>query len=249
MTSPPVLAFVNSTCQTTLNADGCTVQVGCLLLQHQEDGRSKPIGYWSRSQTDAERQYDTTQPECLPIVLDVLVFRPYLERATFTIRTNHNSPMRIPNLMENRGVLPRWGLRLADFEFDIVHEAVINNQAAATHSRLRTSGEDNTTCKDGLPLLAIDTMHNLSDAVICVIDTTEGDFLPVKNDNTKVSLNTQTIENEFLINQRKKRTAKLQLYKYVAKYSSPSSTTAEFLFASPMITKQRKLSSRNQWEE
>lgn len=42
-----------------------------VLLQKQLENRTKPIGYWPRSLTDAEKQYDTTERECLAIILAV----------------------------------------------------------------------------------------------------------------------------------------------------------------------------------
>lgn len=77
--SPPIMAWPNSTGHISLDADVCTVQVGCVFLQQQQNGITKPIGYWSSSLTDAERKYKTTQQECLGIVLAVLLLRPYLQ--------------------------------------------------------------------------------------------------------------------------------------------------------------------------
>lgn len=61
------------------------------LLQKHEDGTTKPIGCRSRSQTDAERQYNTIQREFPATAWAVLLLHPYLEGIKFTVGTDHNS--------------------------------------------------------------------------------------------------------------------------------------------------------------
>lgn len=56
----------------------CDVRVGCMLLEKQQGDSVKPIGYWSRS-NDVERGCDTTNRECLAIVLFVFIVCPYCE--------------------------------------------------------------------------------------------------------------------------------------------------------------------------
>jgi RNase H-like domain found in reverse transcriptase len=45
----------------TLDTDASDHQLGCCLLQEQPDGTQKPIGYWSRGLTSAEKNYSTTE--------------------------------------------------------------------------------------------------------------------------------------------------------------------------------------------
>lgn len=74
--SPPVLALPGSAGHLILDTEACNVQVGCVLQQEQPDKVIQTIGYWSRSLTDAKRQYDTTQRECLAIVCAAHLLRP-----------------------------------------------------------------------------------------------------------------------------------------------------------------------------
>ena len=68
MVSPPVLALPRLGRRYVLDTDASDHQVGCVLLQEQEDEPRKPIGFWSRSLTKHERNYSTTEKECLAIV-------------------------------------------------------------------------------------------------------------------------------------------------------------------------------------
>ncbi|CDF33720.1 unnamed protein product [Chondrus crispus] len=75
-----------------LDTDACAYQVGCTLLQEQPSGERVPIGYWSRALTDAEKNYTTTEKECLVVVWSILTLRPYLYRNTFDLGTDHEAP-------------------------------------------------------------------------------------------------------------------------------------------------------------
>ena len=77
-----------------------------------EDGTIHPIGYFSRSLNKAEKNYDTTQRECLGIVWAVLLLRPYLEGTRFLLRTDHDSLKWIMGMSEATGKLARWRLHL-----------------------------------------------------------------------------------------------------------------------------------------
>ena len=87
----PILALPREGFSYTLDTDASSYQVGCCLLQEQSDGTLHPIGYWSRTLTAAEKNYSSTEKECLAIVWAVLHLRPYLEGSRFTIRTDHDA--------------------------------------------------------------------------------------------------------------------------------------------------------------
>jgi RNase H-like domain found in reverse transcriptase len=75
---PPILALPRIEGAYTVDTDASDRQLGCRLLQEQPDGTQKPIGYWSRGLTSAEKNYSTTEKECLSIVWEILHLRPYL---------------------------------------------------------------------------------------------------------------------------------------------------------------------------
>ena len=104
---PPILALPRADGRFTQDSDASNYQIGCTLLQDQPDGSKHPIGYWSRGQTSAEKNYSTTEQECLAIVWAVLQLRPYLEGKRFVIRTNDHAIRWVLSLADAQGRLAR----------------------------------------------------------------------------------------------------------------------------------------------
>ena len=66
--SPPILTLPRYVLKCTLDTDACGNQAGCALLQEQTEGGIRPIRYWIRALTYAERNYTTTEKECSAVV-------------------------------------------------------------------------------------------------------------------------------------------------------------------------------------
>lgn len=125
-----------------LNKAACDFRVEfVVLLRDQPSKMTKPVRYWSRSLTGAERVHGTTQREFLAIFLTALPLRSYLEGALPTGCIDRYSLRQILNWSDVSGRFPRWRLRLADFDFDVTHRAGGMHQAADALSRLRTDGK------------------------------------------------------------------------------------------------------------
>ena len=146
----------------TLDTDACARQLGCVLLQTQPDGTDRPLGYWSRSLSSAERNYDTTERECLAVVWSVLLLRPYLVGTRFTVRTDHSPLKWLLNLKDSTGRLARWRLRLSPFDYDVVHKAGLKHQAPDALSRLTTTGMDDSPIDDEIPDWAPESIDALA---------------------------------------------------------------------------------------
>jgi len=68
LTEAPILALPRRKGTSTLDTDARAGQVGAVLLQEQPDQSTRPVGYWSSSLDAAERDYGTTERECLAVV-------------------------------------------------------------------------------------------------------------------------------------------------------------------------------------
>jgi RNase H-like domain found in reverse transcriptase len=133
---PPVLALPRKEGRYILDTDASDLQIGSCLCQEHPDGLRHPIGYWSRSLNAAERNYSTTEKECLAIVWAILTLRPYLEGQRFLVRTDHHSLRWVLNLADAQGRLARWRLRLLEFDLEVEYAPGKEHHAADTMSRL-----------------------------------------------------------------------------------------------------------------
>jgi hypothetical protein len=133
---PPVLALPRADGRYVLDTDASQEQIGCCLLQEHPDCLRHPVGYWSRALTSAERNYSTTEQECLAIVSAILQLRPYLEGQKFIIRMDHHSLRWVLNLSDAQGRLARWRLRLLEFDFEVQYSPGREHHGADMMSRL-----------------------------------------------------------------------------------------------------------------
>ena len=127
LTSPPILALPKQKGYYKLDTDACEHQVGCTLLHDQGESGYVPMGYWIRALKKQERDYTTTENECLAIVWAILLLWPYLEGQRCTVRTDHDSLRWVLNLADAKGRLARRRLRLSEYDFVVEHRAVIKH--------------------------------------------------------------------------------------------------------------------------
>ena len=124
-------------------------------MQEQPTGVCLPIGYWSRALTDAEKNYTTTEKECIAVVWSILTLRPYLYVNTFDLRTDHEALRWVLNLADSSGRLARWRRRLAEYDYDVKYRPCIKHQLADGVSRLRVEAASSEPVDDEVPCFAV----------------------------------------------------------------------------------------------
>ena len=107
LATPPRLALLRRSGHITVETDSCDYQLGAFLLQAQADGTNNLIGFFSRSLTAAERNYGTTECECLAVVWVCLLLRPFIELQRFTIVIDHEALKWLLTYEESTGGLTR----------------------------------------------------------------------------------------------------------------------------------------------
>ena len=103
-----------------IHCDASTVGLGAILTQKIE-GVDHVIAYASRTLTDPERNYYTTELECLAVIWSMEKFRQYVEGQEVTVITDHAALTWLNNLKNPTGRLARWALRLLAHNIKIVH--------------------------------------------------------------------------------------------------------------------------------
>ena len=153
--SPPILRLPQEGQEFSVDTDACDKQIGCALMQVQEDGKRYPIGFWSRSLTAPERNYSASERECLAVVWAVQLLRPYLEHKHFVLFTDHQALRWIFDLSDLHGRLGRWRLRLLQYDFTVKYRKGADNVIADCISRLPTFGYSPINIEEDIPCMLI----------------------------------------------------------------------------------------------
>ena len=167
MIAPPTLWFPRYGRPYMVDTDSSTYQLGCTLLpQLEELNYWRPVGYWSYSLKDRERNYSTTDHECFAVVWDVRILRPYVEGTKFTVRMGHDALRWLMSLTESSGRFTRWRLRPAEFDFTIQYRPERVHQVPRSLSHLVSP----RVAEDPRPTVEVDDDISTFDAGTTVRD-------------------------------------------------------------------------------
>ena len=89
-----------------LFTDACTTGVGAVLKQEHQD-TLKPIGYFSKKLSPAEKNYSISELETLAVVKAVQHFAAYLHGSRFTVFTDHKALVHLPTMRNGNPRLVR----------------------------------------------------------------------------------------------------------------------------------------------
>jgi len=119
----PVLAHANLQDQFKLEVDASRYTVGAALLQHKEDGKKHPIGYYSATLNEAQQNYDIYDLELLAIVMALKNWRPLLAGSLhkIIIYSDHLNLQYWKTLQRISRRVTREVLELSKYDFEIRH--------------------------------------------------------------------------------------------------------------------------------
>jgi hypothetical protein len=137
LSTTPVLVSPNFDELFLVQTDASDVGIGAVLAQLR-DGEDHPVAYASRTLNKAERNYSTTDKECLAIIFAVRQFRQYLLGTKFHLYTDHAALQFIHQMNKSKDMHKRharYQLELQEFTFDAFHRAGRRNANADALSR------------------------------------------------------------------------------------------------------------------
>ncbi len=115
----PILAKAKLSKPFILETDASQRHVAAVLLQYDEQGLPRTVGYYSKKLKPAEARYATTDREALAVVLACRHFNHYLWGSSFTIRTDHQP---LTSLFKQRTKSPRmcrWILEMRGYHYKV----------------------------------------------------------------------------------------------------------------------------------
>jgi hypothetical protein len=141
--SPLILGHSNYGLPMEIHCDASGHGIGAVLVQKQ-DGEERVLSYANRLLSLAERNYPTTEKECLALVQK---FENYVWGMKIKVVTDHHS---LCWLMKKRDLarrLARWSLQLQDLDIEIVHRSgrLHSDADALSRSPVDPPEEETTT--------------------------------------------------------------------------------------------------------
>ncbi|CAG8739219.1 14087_t:CDS:2, partial [Dentiscutata erythropus] len=135
LTSAPVLRYPDFKKPFYLHTDASGTGLGAVLAQKDPDKREYAVAFASRSLNQAERNYSTTEQECLAVIWAVEHFKHYFGTTHFYVVTDH-AALKWLHTTELKGRRARWILRLEPYNFTILYRAGKSHNNADSLSQL-----------------------------------------------------------------------------------------------------------------
>ncbi|GJY03635.1 reverse transcriptase domain-containing protein [Tanacetum coccineum] len=112
------------------------------VLGQRIEKHFRPIHYASKTMTEAETNYTTTEKEMLAVVYAFEKFRSYLIMNKSVVYTDHSALKYLFNKKDAKARLLRWVLLLQEFDFKVIDTKGAENYAADHLSRLENPYEN-----------------------------------------------------------------------------------------------------------
>nr|GEZ67923.1 reverse transcriptase domain-containing protein [Tanacetum cinerariifolium] len=126
----------------------------------------QPIYYASKTMTEAQIHYTTTEKEMLAVVYAFEKFQPYLVLSKSIVYTDYSALKYLLNKQDAKPRLLRWVLLLQEFDITILDKKGSENLAADHLSRLENPHKDVLENKDINENFPLETLGSLSNQII-----------------------------------------------------------------------------------
>nr|GEZ28689.1 reverse transcriptase domain-containing protein [Tanacetum cinerariifolium] len=141
LTEAPILIALNWDLPFELMCDASDFAIGAVLGQRHEK-HFRPIHYASKTLTDAESNYTTTEKEMLAVVYVFKKFWSYLIMNKCIVHTDHSALKYLFAKKDAKARLLRWVLLLQEFDFTVIDTKGAENLAADHLSKLENPYEN-----------------------------------------------------------------------------------------------------------
>ncbi|GJW90013.1 reverse transcriptase domain-containing protein [Tanacetum coccineum] len=143
LTQAPILVAPDWDLPFEIMCDASDFAVGAVLGQRKTK-HFQPIHYASKTMTEAQAHYTTTEKELLAVVYAFEKFRPYLVLSKSIVYTDHSALKYLLAKQDAKPRLLRWILLLQEFDVVIRDKKGAENLAADHLSRLENPVKENS---------------------------------------------------------------------------------------------------------
>ncbi|GJR25240.1 reverse transcriptase domain-containing protein [Tanacetum coccineum] len=147
LTEAPILVVPDWNLPFELMCDASDFAIGAVLGQRKMK-HFQPIHYASKTMTEAQIHYTTTEKEMLVVVYAFEIFWPYLVLSKSIVYTDHSALKYLMNKQDAKPRLLRWVLLLQEFDITIRDKKGSENLAADHLSRLENPQKNVLENKD-----------------------------------------------------------------------------------------------------
>ncbi|GJU18316.1 reverse transcriptase domain-containing protein [Tanacetum coccineum] len=162
LTEAPILVVPDWNLPFELMCDASDFAIGAVLGQRKTK-HFQPIHYASKTMTEAQIHYTTTEKEMLAVVYAFEKFRPYLVLSKSIVYTDHSALKYLMNKQDAKPRLLRWVLLLQEFDITIRDKKGSENLTADHLSRLENPHKDvleNKDINENFPLETLGVISN-----------------------------------------------------------------------------------------
>ena len=142
--SASMLIHFNSKLHLRIKTDASEYALAGILLQLVLERIWHSVTFWSKKMISAEQQYETHDQELLAIVMAFKQWRHYLKDSTHPVEvlTNYNNLHKFMNVKSLNGRQTKWAVKLAAYDFVILHHPGKSNPADALSRQLNYQKEE-----------------------------------------------------------------------------------------------------------
>nr|GEW00879.1 reverse transcriptase domain-containing protein [Tanacetum cinerariifolium] len=154
----PILIALDWELPFELMCDASDFAIGAVLGQCQEK-HFRPIHYASKTMTEAESHYTTTEKEISAVVYAFVKFQSYLILNKSIVYTDHSALKYLFAKKDSRARLLRWVLLLQEFKFKVIDTKGAENLMADHLSRLKNPHQNVLDPKEINEALPLETLN------------------------------------------------------------------------------------------
>ncbi|GJS95068.1 reverse transcriptase domain-containing protein [Tanacetum coccineum] len=158
LTQAPILVAPDWDLPFEIMCDASDFAVGAVLGQRKTK-HFQPIHYASKTMTEAQAHYTTTEKELLAVVYAFEKFRPYLVLSKSIVYTDHSALKYLLAKQDAKPRLLRWILLLQEFDVVIRDKKGAENLAADHLSRLENPHQSELEKKEITETFPLETLR------------------------------------------------------------------------------------------